>query len=269
MTLTNYGRIRIAGGDTARPANLGKRMRVILEALSSDDDRVLDAGCGAGEYVAALHARGIDAVGLEFIPEKVRQWRALHPGDERVIEGDIAAMPYPAGSFDLVIMNEVIEHVPDEQRALAEVARVLRPGGRLLIMAPNRRYPFETHGVDTRAGRRISPGRTFGLPWMPLRLTVRLARPWARNYWPRELRGLVERQGFAVKRHTYLWQTLENISGRQPAFVRRVAPALRAFFRQAERVPGLRTFGVSQVMLAERGDVRSAVNARCGTGATR
>ena len=250
----NYGPIRIAGGDTARPANLDKRLRVILDALSSGHERVLDAGCGAGEYVAALNARGVDTVGLEFSSEKVGQWRALHPGDDRVIEGDIGAMPYPNNSFDLVIMNEVIEHVPNEKRALAEVARVLRSRGRLLILAPNRRYPFETHGVDTRAGRRISPSRTLGLPWLPLRFTLHLARPWARNYWPGELCKLVESEGFAVKRHTYIWQTLENISGRQPTLVRRLAPVLRVLFTLAERVPGLRSFGVSQVMLAEKDD---------------
>lgn len=252
MMRTAYGTIPIAGGDTARPANLTRRLAVIRETIPAAGGRVLDAGCGAGEYVYALGAEGVDVRGLEYLDYKVREWEARHPGDDRVTRGDIGAMPYPDASFDLVLMNEVIEHVPDERAALGEVRRVLRPGGRVLLFAPNRRYPFETHGVDTHGGRRIAPSRTFGLPWLPVPVASRFVRPWARNYWPGELRQLVEANGFSVERQMYLWQTFENISGRQPRLVRWLAPTLRRVAAIANHIPLVRTLGVSQVVIAIR-----------------
>lgn len=249
---TGYGTIPIAGGDTATPANLATRLAVIARHVTLRGADVLDAGCGAGEYVEPLTRLGARVRGVEYLAHKVREWERLHPGDRRVTEGDLAAVPFPDASFDVVLLNEVLEHVPDEGAGLRELHRVLRAGGTLVLLAPNRRYPFETHGVDTQDGRRIPPIRTLFLPWLPVALVMRFVRPWARNYWPGELRRLVEAHGFRVVAHDYVWQTFENISGRQPALVRALAPLLRMVARGAQRVAGLRSFGVSQVIVARR-----------------
>ena len=63
---------------------------------------------------------------------------------------------FKAGVFDLVLSNEVIEHVVDDRQALAESARVMRPGGRLALFCPNRGYPFETHGIYVRGEYHLS-----------------------------------------------------------------------------------------------------------------
>src|SRR5690606_30971772 len=60
--------------------------------------------------------------------------------------GAAEELPYPDDAFDLVLSHEVLEHVADDGLAAREIARVLRPGGRAIIFAPNRLYPFETHG---------------------------------------------------------------------------------------------------------------------------
>lgn len=247
---TRYTTIQIAGGDTATPRNLAKRLERIRQRVP-DGARILDAGCGAGEYVVALSRIGYDAHGVEYLAEKVAQWEAAHPGDGRVQRGDLVTLPFEDGSFDAVLLNEVLEHVPDERATLAELRRVLRPGGILLLFSPNRRWPFETHGVDARdgSGRRIPPRLTFGLPWLPLWLTLRLVRPWARNYWPGDLARLVRNAGFRVSTHEYVWQTLENISGTQGPVLHTLAPVLRGAFRIAEHTPLLRTFGTSQLVV--------------------
>src|SRR4030042_490857 len=56
-------------------------------------------------------------------------------------------MPFPDNSFDVILLHEVIEHVSDDAATLREACRVVRPGGRIVIYAPNRLHPFETHGV--------------------------------------------------------------------------------------------------------------------------
>ncbi len=59
-------------------------------------------------------------------------------------------LPYPEDHFDLVMSNEVIEHVQDDRLVMQEIVRVLKPGGRLVLFCPNMGYPFETHGVFSR-----------------------------------------------------------------------------------------------------------------------
>jgi SAM-dependent methyltransferase len=212
---------------------------------------VLDCGCGAGDYVGALVARGADAFGVEFDARKLAAGLVSGRLAERLSAGDLEALAFPDASFDVALANEVLEHVPDDRAALAEIRRVLRPGGRLLVLSPTRLHPFETHGVFWRGtGRRLSHGVPF-VPWLPLGLGTRLFDYWARNYWPWELRTLVERAGFRVLATGSVWQTFENISGRQPRWMARLCPLLRFAGALAERVPGLRAFGVSQLVVAE------------------
>ncbi len=244
--------VQPAGGDTATPLNLAKRLRLIeRHAGPLVKRRVLDCGCGAGEYVRALLERGADAFGVEFDARKIAAGQA-HGGElaSRIRVGDLEALAFPDASFDLALLNEVLEHVPDETAALAELRRVLRPGGRLVVLSPTRLYPFETHGVFWRGTGRRVPHTLPGVPWLPLALGSRIFDSWARNYWPWELRALVERAGFRVIATDAVWQTFENISGHQPAWLAALRPWLRALAAVCERIPCLRAFGVSQVIVA-------------------
>ena len=97
--------------------------------------RVLDVGCGRGEFLALLKKRGFQVAGLEFGEEAVRRGREDF-GIE-ITNGTLAGSDFPVNSFDAVTMWHVLEHLPDPQEALVTVRKLLKPGGVLLLALPD------------------------------------------------------------------------------------------------------------------------------------
>ncbi len=113
-----------------------RRRRELLLGEARPGERVLDLGCGAGRFVAALRQAGADPVGVEIAEAALERARANAPGaDLRLLEDD-GSLPLEHAAVDLVWCSEVLEHVADTAHLLLEVRRVLRPGGRLLITVP-------------------------------------------------------------------------------------------------------------------------------------
>lgn len=250
MELRDQWQVLPAGGDTATPLNLKKRLLFLRNHGAVQGKRLLDCGCGEGDYVVALRAEGVEAVGVEYQKEKVDAARQRGVPPDWVSQGDLERLEYSDASFDLAYLNEVLEHVPDEMRALTEIGRVLKRGGLLLVLSPNRWYPFESHGVSLRGSRRPVPHFVPFVPYVPLALGRRIFSYWARNYWPHELSRLVRSAGFTIVETGFLWQTFENISGHQPRLISALRPILRAIASTAEGLPGIRRFGVSQAIVA-------------------
>jgi ubiquinone/menaquinone biosynthesis C-methylase UbiE len=96
--------------------------------------RVLDVGCGLGDFTAVLVEHGLAAVGCDVSSEALLRARERHPGVEFVQSAD--ALPFGDAAFEVVWAGEVLEHVQDVLGLLAEIHRVLRPGGRLLVSTP-------------------------------------------------------------------------------------------------------------------------------------
>jgi ubiquinone/menaquinone biosynthesis C-methylase UbiE len=94
--------------------------------------RVLDAPCGTGRHTAYLAALGHDVTGVDASPWMLDQARAKHP-DLRLAEGNIDSLAFPDASFDGAVCALLFDHLPRIDHAIAELARVLHPGGRLLI----------------------------------------------------------------------------------------------------------------------------------------
>jgi 2-polyprenyl-3-methyl-5-hydroxy-6-metoxy-1,4-benzoquinol methylase len=91
--------------------------------------RVLDAGCARGRQMRALAESGAELIGVDLTERFLRDARPLH-----VACGSISALPLADASFDAVVCMEALEHVPDTRAAIREFARVLRPGGQLVIV---------------------------------------------------------------------------------------------------------------------------------------
>lgn len=248
--------VSIAGGDTAEPLNLQKRVaivrRVLVGAAGELTGRtLLDCGCGAGAYARAYAQLGARVVGIEFNRDKLaRSMEAASRGLQLAV-GDLERLPLRDASVDAAVFNEVLEHVPDDIAALREARRVLRPDGRLVVLSPNRLYPFESHGVALKASGRPLPVYTPFVPYVPVRLGERFLTYWARNYFPWTLQQRVLSAGFALLETGFVAQTFENVTGRQTGLLRRASPALRALTSWAEARPGLRALAsVSQLIVA-------------------
>jgi SAM-dependent methyltransferase len=115
-----------------------------------EGDLLLDMGCGAGRHAFESYKRGARVVAFDYSAAELKDVSALFaamresgeagagPGSLAVAtNGDALRLPFADGTFDRVIASEVLEHVTDDQRALHEVFRVLRPGGTLAATVPS------------------------------------------------------------------------------------------------------------------------------------
>jgi len=119
------------------------RRERVLELFDRPGGQVLDVGCGPGVLVGPLVALGCEFMGVDPSPTMIEEARQRWTGTPGVrFETGLAEdLDVPDASFDAVVCTGVIERVADDGRALAEMARVLRPGGSLLLSAPHRWSP--------------------------------------------------------------------------------------------------------------------------------
>jgi SAM-dependent methyltransferase len=124
-------------------------------------DRILDYGCGAGELVEAGRAEGLDITGTDLFYGGAKA-RAQAEGAGRlgvsVFEIRGGRIPFPDSWFGLVVNNQVMEHVEDLEAVLAEIDRVLRPGGAVLSLFPSRDVLREGH-IGIPLAHRLPRGR--------------------------------------------------------------------------------------------------------------
>lgn len=167
--------------------------------------RFLDYGCGACGLLEVIADRCEECHGVDVNESVLAAAREAHPTFELTCIGLDGKTPYPDGHFDTVALIEVIEHVPDEARTLAEIGRILKPGGRLLLTTPhaglltfldlgNFKFLFpRTHRFIHRRvlrnkayyEQRFSEGREKGLVG-----DISVApdrKPWHRHYKPEQM----------------------------------------------------------------------------------
>jgi SAM-dependent methyltransferase len=230
-----------------------RRLDLIRDFVPLEDRAILDVGCGLGMYVRAFRRFSKDVHGVDVDEEKVAEASRELPNIRVAPAEDL---PYPSGTFDVVLLHEVIEHVTDEGRAVAEAVRVLRgpgsgeqeppgrPPGRLVVFAPNRLYPFETHGVFWRGHYRF--GNIPLVNYLPDRWRRRLC-PHVRAYTRRDLRQVLAGQPMRILIHTQIYPGYDKIVRRYPV----PGHLMRKGTYLLERTP-LRAFGLSHFLIAEK-----------------
>ena len=205
--------------------------------------RILDNGTGLGTYLEAIGRANPASVRVGLEIEHERAVAALARADAIVL-GVGEQLPFVDNSFDLILSNEVIEHVTDDRAAVAEMARVARPGGRVVIFAPNRWYPVEQHGVYWRGEYRF--GNTPLVNYLPNPLRNRLA-PHVRTYTGHGLRALLDGLPLRLLHHGRIFGGYDNIVRRSP----RLGGAIRRALYAAERTP-FAVLGLSHFLVLEK-----------------
>lgn len=120
----------------------------------------LDVGCAGGGNTAVLRDLGWSVSGLEYSPAgvEIAASRGL-----RVLRGDATRLPFPDATFDLVMATDVWEHIEDDRAVAAETARVLRPGGRVLVAVPCSMRLWSGHDVALGHFRRYERAQLSAL----------------------------------------------------------------------------------------------------------
>jgi len=151
--------------------------------------RLLDVGCGSGEFLERMRARGWDVTGVE--PDPVAADRA-RSNDLDVRVGALADAAFQHDSFDAIVLSHVIEHVHDPIALMSECGRILRPGGVLIVMTPNlasighRRFGADWRGLEPPRHLHLFSGRSLSACAQKAGLTVtevRTSARWVRGIW--------------------------------------------------------------------------------------
>lgn len=193
------GLMQRAGRVLAGVPGMRERAAYKVKWATGPPGRLLDVGCGSGDYLALMRDLGWEVEGIEPDPRAVEQALTVHGLEVQ------CAVPeegrFPAASFDLVTMIHVIEHVQDPQALMATCRRWLRPGGRLIVVTPN----------TGSLGRRWFGGNWFA--WeVPRHLLI---------FAPPLLAETAERAGFEVERvqtcgllARFVWEESSRIAGK-------------------------------------------------------
>ena len=219
-----------------------RRLEMIVAAAGERlQGQMLENGCGVGLYIERLQTYTGRIFGLEYDFERAHQARQR---SDLIVSASGEQLPYPNEVFDLVLSHEVIEHVHDDVAAVSEMARVLRPGGRIILFCPNRGYPFETHGIFWRGTYRF--GNIPLVNYLPQRWRDRLA-PHVRAYTGKDLEKLIDGLPLEIIHRSIIFGAYDNIIARRPKLGR----SLRGALQFLERTP-LRVFGLSHFWVLEK-----------------
>jgi 2-polyprenyl-3-methyl-5-hydroxy-6-metoxy-1,4-benzoquinol methylase len=126
------------------PYDLQRRLEVVFDEFLAEHDladrRVLDVGCGTGWFSQRATQRNANVTSVDIGLSLLAETRIKAGSD--LVAADACALPFPDGTFDVVLSSECIEHTLDPQLAAAEICRVTRPGGLVVITVPNRIWRF-------------------------------------------------------------------------------------------------------------------------------
>src|SRR5450432_3465868 len=140
------------------PYDVRRRLEVVFDELLTENlegQSVLDAGAGTGYFSERAKKRKAKVISVDLGVSLLR-----HVGTRAgtiLAAGDILSLPFSGNSFDVVVSSEVIEHTGDPRRAVAELSRVLKPGGILVLTCPNRAWQWVVH-LASKTGLRPFQG---------------------------------------------------------------------------------------------------------------
>jgi SAM-dependent methyltransferase len=248
-----------------------RRLALINEFAPLSGRRILDVGCGLGMYLREFRRFSDEVYGVDVDLEKVAEAiKKLFPKSSEsqtrknvtfgkklpnIQVAKAEYLPFPEGFFDVVLLHEVIEHVSDDAQAIREAVRVLRSGGRLVIFAPNRLWPWETHGIFF--GGRYRFGNYPLVNYLPNILRKKLAGH-VRIYTKHGMKSLFKGLDVRIIHHSTIYPGFDNLASRRPALAR----LARKFSYTFEKIPLLRALGLSHFLVVEKLEAREIKDIR-------
>jgi SAM-dependent methyltransferase len=215
----------------------GRRCAALVAPFCRPGDEVLEVGCGRGDVLVELAARGCRCTGIEPSREMIAMNRA---DNVRLQQGWAESLDFPDRSFDLVFSQQVVEHLHPEDvpRHLQEAFRVLKPGGRVLLETPNCR----TGPQDISRGFTRSAEGLHLKEWSVAELTAALRRA-----------GFVSLQGFLAGPFLIRRSARLHRVARVPATVKRLQDAILAIIPgDAPRRLAAKALGLDDICLFAR-----------------
>lgn len=220
-----------------------RRLNLIREYVQLQDEWILDIGCGIGAYVDKFRSLGALAYGVDVDSEKLVRAKK-EKGISSAAVSASEALPFANDRFGAVLLHEVIEHVDDDRRTVCEAHRVTRRDGFVIVFAPNRLYPFETHGAYF--GKRYVFGNIPLVGYLPDSLRKRLA-PHVRAYRNGDLRVLFSGLSGRIVTHTVIYPGYDKIASTRAPLAR----LLRGLTYALEETP-LRGLGLSHFLVWQK-----------------
>lgn len=239
-----------------------RRLNLIQKYVSLKNKKILDVGCGEGLYLKRFKNFTNELYGIDIDEEKIEKIKNQFP-NVRVAPAE--KLPFPENFFDIILFNEVLEHVEDDKKAIREAFRCLKKGGKIIIFAPNRFYPFETHGIYFKGVYHF--GNFPFVNYLPNFLRNKIC-PHVRAYTKKDVLKLFS--GFNPVRDKKIKKEIENkqisngvnykilvFTQIYPGFdkiglrYKNLASLLRNIFYFLEKTP-LKIFGLSHFLIVEK-----------------
>jgi SAM-dependent methyltransferase len=219
-----------------------RRLQMIRQAAEERANGIVfEIGVGLGAYLSRLADHAQQAIGLDVEHERTRE---THKFVDEVLCGVGEFLPFPDDSFDLILSNEVLEHVQNDVKSIQEMIRTLKQGGRLVIFCPNRGYPYETHGIYWRGNYKF--GNIPLVNYLPDPWRNKLV-PHVRAYSRNQLKQLFAGLPVQFIEKAIIFGAYDNIIARKPAF----GKILRFILQFLEKTP-FKVFGLSHFWVVEK-----------------
>ena len=221
-----------------------KRLDLIKRYVDFKGKKVLDVGSGIGMYSGKFLEEGAEVFGIDIDKENIKIAKELFPKAHFLLSQS-ESLPFQDDFFDIVFLNEVLEHVQDDRKTIQECLRVLKKRGRVIIFSPNRLFPFETHGIYL--GKKYIYRNIPFVNWLPLRIR-NIFCPHVRIYTARNLKDLFTGEKVSFEIVSYVYPALDKIYAKHHS-LGKILKKLAAFF---EGNHFFRRFGISVFMIVRK-----------------
>lgn len=165
-----------------------------VTAAAGEGTKLLNVGCSDGDFERRLHKNFKSLTGIDINKADIGQAKLLAPKNANYVVANAEKLPFQTGEFDTIICSEVLEHVDNDLKAAKEMFRVLKKGGKAVITVPQGNYPFTYDPINAFLERTTGKHLPLGV--------------WGfgddRVYYEKELKELLEKAGFRIKKMRFL-----------------------------------------------------------------